>query len=132
MRPSAIIAAPCKSCPTRGKSGTIWDSRSPPEKQYAEAVTNFEASLKLKPTAASAHNNLATVLFIEGRYDEAAKHFRAALETTPDNPQIWANLGDTLLRLNAPADAVKCYRQALELNPDDSKTKAKLKSLGTQ
>ena len=71
------------------------------QKQYAEAMANFDAALKVNPDSPSAHNNLATVLFIEHRFDEAARHYREALRHQPDNPQIYSNLGDTLVATGA-------------------------------
>ena len=86
-------------------------------KQYAEAMISFEQALKANPNSVSAHNNLATLLFILHRYDEAAGHYREAIRLTPDNPHLYANLGDVLVKQGRTADAVKCYQEALRLNP---------------
>ena len=91
---------------------------------------DFEAALKLNPDSAGAHNNLATVLFMQRRFDEAAQHYREALRVTPDNPQIYVNLGDTLVRLGRTAEAVKCYQAALQLKPGDLKIEAKMQAPG--
>ena len=79
---------------------------------------------------ADAHNNFATVLFIQKRFDEAVRHFREALRITPDNPQIYSNLGDALVKQGKIAEAVQSYQEALRLNPGYSQVKAKLQELG--
>ena len=86
--------------------------------------------MKANPDSVSAHNNLATVLFIQHRYDEAAGQYREAIRLMPDNPHLYANLGDVLMKCGQTAQAEKCYQEALRLNPEDLQTKAKLQALG--
>jgi tetratricopeptide (TPR) repeat protein len=53
-----------------------------------EAISHFEAALRIDPNSADAHVNLGIALSgIPGRMPEATRHFEAALRIKPD-PEI--------------------------------------------
>jgi len=80
----------------------------------------------------NAHNNLATILFVQSNYTEAATQYYAALQLSPDSPHIIINLADTLVRLGQKSAAAQYYQRALELQPDNESVRKKLESLGPQ
>ena len=83
----------------------------------AEAVTHFEAALKLKPESASAHFNYGTALAAAGRTDDAVAEYQRALQLRPEYPIAHNNLGSALLRLGRPQAALASFREAARIDP---------------
>jgi protein O-mannosyl-transferase len=83
-----------------------------------EAITHFEAALKIKPDHAEAHNNLGSALMRRGRIDEATSHFRKALELKPDYADARYNLGVAVYRQGKVPEAVADWRELIRLQPD--------------
>ena len=53
-----------------------------------EAISQFEAALRIDPNSSEAHVNLGIALSgLPGRMSEAIQHFKAALRIKPD-PEI--------------------------------------------
>jgi tetratricopeptide (TPR) repeat protein len=62
-----------------------------------EAIEAYERALKLNPTRAFTHNNLADALLEKARNDEAAEHYRRTVELEPDRAlNAYAGLGAIL------------------------------------
>jgi len=59
-------------------------------KEYALAILENEAAIKLNPTFAAAHCGLGDSLAYEGRYQEALTCFDKAIHLSPNDPQLWA------------------------------------------
>lgn len=78
----------------------------------AEAVSALDASLRLHPGNARAHNNRGSALQMLGRLDEAAQAFRRALELSPDLPQPYANLGHLFEKQGNVRAAAELYQAA--------------------
>ena len=82
-----------------------------------EAISHYEACLKIRPDYASAHNNLGTALDKVGRHDEAAKHYaEAARFDNGSASQI--NLANVSLRAGKIDEAIARYQQALRSDPN--------------
>lgn len=62
----------------------------------ADAITQFEDVIRLKPEHNRAHYNLALELFISGRGPEAIEHFQKAIQYAPKNLLIVGNSLDYL------------------------------------
>ena len=84
----------------------------------AEAFTNYEASLRIKPDYADARNNLGHVLAGQRRYAEAIAHYRAGLASAPNNLEIHNNLGNALSETGDLDGAMAEYRFVLQRNPE--------------
>ena len=63
-----------------------------------EALAQFAAEARLKPTDASVHNNLGMLLASAGRLDEAIAQFSEALRIKPDFEAARKSLETTLAR----------------------------------
>jgi Flp pilus assembly protein TadD len=63
-----------------------------------EALAQFDAEARLKPTDASVHNNLGMLLASAGRLDEAIAQFSEALRINPDFDAARRSLATTLAR----------------------------------
>lgn len=85
---------------------------------YRDPVTLYETTLKRNPSCWMAHNNLATILTLDGRPAEAIPHLKAAIKLNPGMASAHNNLGDSLTRLGRAADAIPYLEKALQLQPD--------------
>jgi tetratricopeptide (TPR) repeat protein len=65
--------------------------------RYDEALRQFETAVRVDPTFADAHYNLATVLARAGSIDEAVAQCQTALSLNPD----FAAARDALKKLQA-------------------------------
>jgi len=84
-----------------------------------DAVTQFEASLRLAPEHAVAHYNLGVIAMNAGRLDEARVHFERALAARPDFAEAHGNFGVLLMRQGHRGDAVDHFQRALAIKPDN-------------
>jgi len=87
-----------------------------------EAITHFEAAIRLKPDHARAHFSLGVALQRAGRATEAIPHFEAAIRLEPNNTVLVASahylLGDILRHDSARlADAIAHLREAARRRP---------------
>jgi Ca-activated chloride channel family protein len=103
--------------------------------RYADAIIEYEESLKEKGEDPRVHFNIAAAAFQTGQYERAQNHLKSALFTTDVSLQqrIYYNLGNTQFRLAEKMDdfvsrqtqweeAAKSYRNALALQTNDVDT----------
>lgn len=86
------------------------------------AEPHFEAAVRLVPTLASAHYNLAVLLQRESRLEEAAKQYGAAITNSSDvmeAAQAHNNLGILHLEAKNFAAALEELNSAIALNPNE-------------
>ena len=57
------------------------------KKDLDEAANELSATLRLNPSSAKAHVNLAALLMEKGKLDEAQTHFEQALRIEPNNAE---------------------------------------------
>lgn len=94
----------------------------------AEAITQFEDVIRLKPEHNRAHYNLGLQLFISGRGPEAIEHFQKAIQYAPKNPLI---VGNSLMFLGTIytsmagrlPDAIATLDSAVALRPNDGESR---------
>jgi tetratricopeptide (TPR) repeat protein len=93
----------------------------------ADAIPEFEKSLRLKPDYAEAHYNLAVALGKAGRVAEAIPHYQEALRLKPDYAEAHKNLGSALADLPGRLDeAIGHFEVAVRINPDDAEARNNL------
>jgi tetratricopeptide (TPR) repeat protein len=89
---------------------------------YSRSFLSPEAlwttTLARNPNAWSAHNDLGSIRFDQGRLAEATAEFRAAIRLNPHYPEAYNNLGVALDQGGHHAEALDAYRQALAVKPD--------------
>ena len=83
-----------------------------------EGEYSLRQSLRLAPTYAPAHNNLAIALWRDGRFADAEAAYREALRLRPDFAEAFNNLGNVLRDLGRFDEALDSFDQALRVKPD--------------
>src|SRR5260221_10906391 len=81
--------------------------------RWAEAASQYRATLAIEPGHLLAHNNLGAVLMEQGHTDEAVTHFRAALQLDPDFSGAHYNLAIALGSQGRVDEAIRQYCNAL-------------------
>jgi tetratricopeptide (TPR) repeat protein len=66
------------------------------QKRTSEAVTQFQAALRLDPNLAVTHNSLANALSDQGKIDESLIHYRQAIRLQPQTAAFHYNLAVVL------------------------------------
>src|SRR2546423_764180 len=83
-----------------------------------EAITYYQAVLRLDPKHKSAMNNLGIIALEDQRPAEARNYFRKALEQQPENPKTHFLLAKAELALGNIEGARTALARALEREPD--------------
>jgi protein O-GlcNAc transferase len=87
------------------------------EGRLDEAIEAYQASVRLQPDLAQAHNNLGVALRARGHLDEAIAACREAVRLQPTYASAWSNLGSVLQRRGRFEEAVPAYLESLRWNP---------------
>ncbi|HEY4373846.1 MAG TPA: polysaccharide deacetylase family protein [Burkholderiales bacterium] len=88
------------------------------EKQYADALAEFEAAVKADPNFALAANNLGFAHYKLEHYPLAAQWFEKTVTLDPKRAVAYLNLGDVYLKLDKKPAARRAYEKYLELTPN--------------
>ncbi len=94
----------------------------------AEAITDFQRALRVRPNDPVTLTNLAVSLQAVGNPTAALEHYRQALRLKPDYANARYNLANLLLAQGRITEAISHLREALRLHPDDA---GALNSLGS-
>lgn len=88
--------------------------------QLAEAISHFEAALRLQPDYAQTYNNMGLALSrIPGRLPEAVTYFETAVRIQPDYAQAQNNLGLALSNFqDRLPEAIAHFQAAMRSKPD--------------
>ena len=84
---------------------------------YPQALAEFAAALKIKPSSAEALEGIGYVLRRQGRWGEAAEKLGKAAELDPKNANRLFNFGFACALAGRYADAEGAYARTLTLNP---------------
>lgn len=92
-----------------------------------EAISRFQAALKIKPQSADAHNNLGVALFEKPeRLEEALTELRTAVEINPRHTRAYFHIGNILFEKQQFDEAIAAYRKQLEIDPHNTAIHFKL------
>ena len=88
----------------------------------AEAVPNYQRSLRLSPNSSQTHHNLGLALQAQGQTEAAMVEFRAALRLQPDYESAEHNLANRLADAGKLDEAIAHYQAALRLDPSHAES----------
>lgn len=98
--------------------------------RFSQDIIKKEAlnkkAIKLCPSNARAHNNLADVYEKQGRYENAIAEYKMANELNPEVPYPYFGIGDIYYRTNRFEEAKIWYEKGLKYAPNDRLTKKML------
>ena len=94
--------------------------------ELAEAMTQYEVALQLRPENATVNNAFAAAIMSAGRPDRAIQYLEAALHARPDYFDAHYNLGTALAMTGDFSGAVEHFGAAVRLNPKDANAEANL------
>ena len=86
-------------------------------RQYVDAATLYETTIRRNPSCWMAYNNLGNILHGQSRFEEAVANYREALRLKSDNSEAHNNLGNALQGMGRLAEAIPEYEEALRLEP---------------
>ena len=89
--------------------------------KYAEALTEFDKALAIRPNDPETLLKRGTSLAGLGRLDEAIADYHAALALRPDDAIAYLNLGASLAARGENDEAVAMYRKVLAIQPASAK-----------
>jgi Tfp pilus assembly protein PilF len=91
---------------------------------YVSQMRNEDAwghvieALRIRPTYAEAHVNLATILRRLGKFDESEREYRVALSLQPDNVEAYSGYGALLLVQGRTDEAMREFWEVVQLRPE--------------
>ncbi len=83
-----------------------------------DAKRLYASVLRIDPTNAAAHGNLAIIAAQQGDFAAAERLFLREIRLRPNHPVGYNNLGLVLQQQARLADAIAAHRQAIKLNPN--------------
>ncbi len=86
------------------------------EGKSTEAVTEYQAALKMNPQLFEADSNLGKLLYEQGDFAGALPYCELAVRIKPDRAALHNNLGLTLVALNRLNEALAQFDQAMRLD----------------
>jgi protein O-mannosyl-transferase len=84
-----------------------------------EAVSHYEASVRLRPDYGDPYFNLGSVLFQQGRIDDAIAQWHKALAAQPNDAGFHTALGNAFLKKGLQKDAIAEYQHAIQIARQD-------------
>ena len=82
-----------------------------------EAIHCYVTAVRLMPTFAAAHSNLASIFKEQGKTDQALAHYHEAITIDPLFADAYSNLGNTYKDMGQLEEAIKCYSTAIKIRP---------------
>ena len=86
--------------------------------QMLDAISCFEAAIKLKKDYAVAYNNLGKALIIKGKAKAGLDFIQQAIAIDPGFSHAYANLGHAFKSLKERDQALSAYEQAWTIEPE--------------
>ena len=94
--------------------------------RYTEAISIYQAFLKVRPEAVPVRSNLGAALAHEGRYTEAIQEYSISLTSEPTNYGIRFNLALAYYKMGDTQHAVKEFEEVRGVAPSDAPEQRRL------
>jgi stress-induced-phosphoprotein 1 len=98
-------------------------------KNWPEAVKEYEEAVKRAPTNAPIRNNLAAALCKIMDFNGATTHIQKAIELDPKYVKAWARKGDIEVLMKENHKALESYKTGLELDSTNTACKEGLRKV---
>ena len=87
------------------------------ERQYQNAISNYQQAITLNQNYAQAYNNLGCVLVEVDKVEDAVDSFNMAISSSGNNyADAYSNLGNVLADQGKLNDALSSYNKAIKVN----------------
>jgi len=93
---------------------------------FEEALSHYQAAIRLRPSDAVANNGLGAILLAMGNPGEAATPLLRAIQEKPEYAAAHYNLGNAYASVGQFDSAAREFAAAVRLKPDDSMAEANL------
>ncbi len=91
---------------------------------YARALEEFAAALKIEPSSSTAHEGTGLVMRRQGRWAQSAEELSKALDLDPKNAALLRLFAESCMLARRYADADGAFRLATRLNPREAGPRA--------
>ena len=98
----------------------------------SDAISHYQAALRLKPADADAANNLGNIFLAANRPDDAIAAYEQAVRIRPTYIEAQANLGNAYARAGRKSEAAAACGRALQLAPENVAANITLADLYSQ
>ena len=88
------------------------------KKQYQDAISYFQSSIKILPGNPLTYSNLGNVYQLLKRYEEALKAYDQSLHLEPRYEEAWSSKGNVLCTLKRFDEALAHHEKAISLKPN--------------
>lgn len=85
----------------------------------ADPVSDYQKAVKDNPNSASAHFNLASIYYQNGKLKESEEEYKKVIQINPNDHSAYFNLGIVYYDLRQYQEAIGAYQEALRINPVD-------------
>ena len=89
---------------------------------YANAIADYDESLRLNPNSAETYNNRGSAKHSLGQLEQAIADYDEAIRLNPDFAKAYSNRGTAKGLLGQLEQAIADYDEAIRLNPDFAET----------
>lgn len=90
-------------------------------KEYTEAISNFNISIKLNPNYPNSYNNKGIALAEKQNYSEAILNYDKAIKLKKDYFDAYLNKGISLHKLKKIDQAIKFFKLLIQIRPSEPK-----------
>merc|ERR1712003_468474 len=98
-------------------------------KQWGDAVKEYEEAVKRAPNNAPIRNNLAAALCKVMDFNGAKTNIEKALDLDPKYVKAWARKGDIEVVMKENHKAMESYRKGLEIEPENASCREGLRKV---
>jgi tetratricopeptide (TPR) repeat protein len=99
------------------------------KKQFAQAIEDCKASIRIRPRYSYVYNNLGTAYAGIGNYEEAIKAFNTAIDLKPDFYWSRVKRAEALAAVGRNGSAAEDYEYLLKRDPTNQDLKSRLEAL---